>query len=109
MAGRNMTIQASINMRTAAAARRIRRTSLEMVHRARLGHPGGDLSAADILAVLFLDVLRLNPRDPQWPERDRFILSKGHCSAALYATLAEAGFFPHESLADYMRPLSRFN
>lgn len=90
-------------------ARSIRRTSLEMVHRARLGHPGGDLSAADILTVLFFGILRIDPRQPRWPERDRFILSKGHSSAALYATLAEAGFFPREELVEYMRPLSRFN
>lgn len=92
-----------------AAARSIRRTSLEMVHRAGLGHPGGDLSAADILAALFFRVLRVDPARPGWPERDRFILSKGHASAALYSTLAEAGFFPREELVQYMRPLSRFN
>lgn len=80
-----------------------------MVHRARLGHPGGDLSAADILAALYAAVLRVDPRNPRWPERDRFILSKGHCSAALYATLAEAGFLPRESLAGYMKPLSMLN
>ena len=95
--------------RLRAAARRIRRTSLEMVHRARMGHPGGDLSAADILAVLFLHVLRLDPARPRWPERDRFILSKGHASAALYATLAEAGFIAPEDLLTYMRPLSLLN
>ena len=90
-------------------ARAIRQTSLRMVHAARLGHPGGDLSAADILAVLFSSVLRFDPRQPRWPDRDRFILSKGHCSAALYATLAEAGFIPREQLAEYMKPLSLLN
>ncbi|MGH9161072.1 MAG: transketolase [Vicinamibacteraceae bacterium] len=80
-----------------------------MVHRARMGHPGGDLSSADILAVLFFDVLRVDPDNPRWPDRDRFILSKGHCSASLYATLAEAGFFPHEELASFMAPLSGLN
>lgn len=94
---------------TAGLARTIRRTSLQMVHRARLGHPGGDLSAADILAVLFSAVLRVDPSNPRWPDRDRFILSKGHCSAALYATLALRGFFPREWLADYMKPLSPLN
>lgn len=87
-------------------ARRIRRTSLEMVHAARLGHPGGDLSVADILAALYFDVLRVDPADPQAPGRDRFIMSKGHCSGSLYATLSEAGFFPREWLASYMQPLS---
>jgi transketolase len=91
------------------AATRIRRTSLQMVHRARLGHPGGDLSAADILAVLYFDVMRLDSATPRLPDRDRFILSKGHCSAALYATLAHAGFFPTEQLLSYMQPLSPLN
>jgi transketolase len=90
-------------------ARRIRRTSLRMVHQARMGHPGGDLSCADILAVLYFHVLRLRPESPRDPERDRFVLSKGHASAALYAALAERGFFPPEDLDTYMRPLSRLN
>jgi len=90
-------------------ARTIRRTSLQMVYTARLGHPGGDLSAADILAALYTAVLDIDPQNPRRPDRDRFILSKGHCSAALYATLAEAGFFPIERLAEYMKPLSMLN
>jgi transketolase len=80
-----------------------------MVHAARLGHPGGDLSAADILATLYTAVLDIDPRNPRRADRDRFILSKGHCSAALYATLAEAGFIPRERLAEYMQPLSMLN
>ena len=80
-----------------------------MVHAARLGHPGGDLSAADILATLFFHVLRVDPSHPRDPGRDRFILSKGHASGALYATLAEAGFIPREDLATYMHPLSMLN
>ena len=90
-------------------ARNIRRNSLQMVHAARLGHPGGDLSAADILAALYSAVLKIDPRNPRMPDRDRFILSKGHCSGALYATLAEAGFIPREWLAEYMKPLSLLN
>jgi transketolase len=90
-------------------ARTIRKTSLQMVHAARLGHPGGDLSAADILAVLYTSVLNIDPANPRRPDRDRFILSKGHCSAALYATLAAAGFFPQACLAEYMKPLSMLN
>jgi transketolase len=92
-----------------ALAQGIRRASLRMVHAARMGHPGGDLSCADILAVLFFRVLRLNPAWPADPTRDRFILSKGHASAALYATLAGRGFFPVEQLDTYMRPLSQLN
>ncbi|MGH9833976.1 MAG: transketolase [Blastocatellia bacterium] len=90
-------------------ANRIRRAALTMIHRAGLGHTGGDLSAADILATLYFAVLKLDPREPKMPQRDRFIMSKGHCSGALYATLAEAGFFPREELETYMRPLSRLN
>ena len=90
-------------------ARRVRRTSLQTVYDARMGHPGGDLSAADILTVLYFDILRVNPDNPKSPDRDRFIMSKGHCSALLYSTLAEAGFFPAEQLATYMKPLSMLN
>src|SRR5574338_188696 len=97
-----------INMHEAATsvlerARRIRRTTLRMVHRARMGHPGGDLSCADILAVLYFHVLRLRPERPQDPDRDRLVLSKGHASAALYAALAERGFFAASDLDTYMQ------
>lgn len=91
------------------AATRIRRSVVEMVGRARLGHIGGDLSVTDILATLFFGVLRLDPTAPRAPERDRFILSKGHCAAALYSTLALRGFMPVESLATFMQPLSALN
>lgn len=80
-----------------------------MTHAARLGHPGGDLSAADILAALFFHALAIDPANPRDPNRDRFVLSKGHASAALYATLAERGFFPREWLATYLQPLSLLN
>lgn len=91
------------------AARRIRRNSLQMTHAAKMGHPGGDFSAADILATLYLSVLRIDPANPSWPHRDRFILSKGHCSGALYAVLAEVGLLTRDSLATYMQPLSKLN
>ncbi len=93
----------------AERARHIRRASLRMVHAAKMGHPGGDLSAADILATLYFRVLSVNPGNPSDPARDRFILSKGHASAVLYATLAEKGFFPAEWLTTYMQPLSALN
>jgi transketolase len=80
-----------------------------MVHAAKMGHPGGDLSAADILATLYFRVLSVDPGNPSDPARDRFILSKGHASAVLYATLAEAGFFPTDWLTTYMQPLSALN
>lgn len=66
-------------------------------------HIGGSLSAVDILVALYREVLRVRPEEPDWPDRDHFILSKGHASAALYATLAECGFFPVEELATYGR------
>ena len=94
---------------TIAKARQIRRLALGMVYRAKQGHPGGDMSVADILATLYFGVLRLDPANPKDPKRDRFILSKGHCTGALYATLAEKGFFPVEQLDTYMQPLSRLN
>ncbi len=84
----------------------IRRCSLRMVYRAGLGHTGGDLSSADILAVLYFAILRVDPQNPTWPDRDRFILSKGHCAASLYATLAAAGFLPLKDLEDFAQPLS---
>jgi transketolase len=102
-------MQQTIGISVLERARRIRRASLRMVHQARMGHPGGDLSCADILAVLYFHVLRLRPETPRDPDRDRFVLSKGHASAALYATLAERGFFPSQLLETYMRPLSMLN
>ncbi|QHN05372.1 transketolase [Granulicella sp. WH15] len=83
--------------------------SLEMVHHAKVGHPGGDLSSTDVLVTLYLSVMRLDPANPGWPDRDRFIMSKGHCSGAFYATLAKAGFIPSSLLDTYMDPLSKLN
>lgn len=82
-------------------ATRIRAHALRMTHRAKSSHIGGCLSSADLLAVLYGRVLRVDPSRPDWPERDRFILSKGHAAAAIYATLAERGFLPMEWLDTY--------
>ena len=87
----------------------IRRRSFQMVYEAQLGHPGGDFSAADILATLYFGVLRFDPRKPDDPQRDRFVMSKGHCTGAFYAVLAGAGYFPEELLSTYMQPHSRLN
>jgi transketolase len=76
----------------------LRIDSVEMIHRRGSGHPGGALSAAEIMAALFFHKLRLDPGQPDWPERDRFILSKGHASAILYAALGRLGFFPMEDI-----------
>jgi transketolase len=95
--------------RLAEAARAIRRRDLEMVSAAGLGHVGGDLSAADIVTVLVLGVLNVDPADPATPDRDRFVMSKGHCSGLLYAALAARGFFDQVLLSSYMMPLSPLN
>jgi len=80
-------------------ARVLRYHVIEMVGRAGSGHPGGSLSSADIIAVLYFgDVLRVDPSNPAWPDRDRFVLSKGHAAPVLYAALAERGFFPERTL-----------
>jgi len=71
---------------------------LKMIYEAQSGHPGGSLSAIDILTVLFSQVLNHDPHNPQWPDRDRFILSKGHAAPALYAILAHFGYFPRNQL-----------
>lgn len=75
-------------------ARILRVHVVRMTHAAGSGHPGGSLSAADIMAALYFHILRVDPKNPQWPDRDRFILSKGHACPVLYAALAERGFFP---------------
>ena len=86
---------------TAELARRIRHHVIVMANRANASHIGSGLSIADILAVLYGRILRFDPQRPAWPERDRFILSKGHSCAALYAVLAECGFFPMQALETY--------
>ncbi len=82
-------------------ARQLRIDSIDMIYQRQAGHPGGSLSAADIMAALFFEKLRIDPARPDWPERDRFILSKGHASALLYAALARRGFFPVEDLEQW--------
>lgn len=84
-------------------ARRLRRDIVEMIYAAGSGHPGGALSAIDFLTALYFYRMRYDPKNPKWPERDRFLLSKGHACAALYAVLAEAGFFPREELKRFRK------
>lgn len=76
----------------------VRKLIIEQVHHAKSGHPGGSLSIADIITVLYFSELNVNPSDPNWEDRDRFILSKGHCAPALYAALALRGYFDKEEL-----------
>jgi transketolase len=87
--------------RVPAFARSIRVQSLRMIHRAKSSHIGSALSMADLLAVLYSRILRVDPSRLDWPERDRFILSKGHACVALYIALAERGFFPGAWLEDF--------
>ena len=82
-------------------ARRCRVDIVRMVHRAQAGHPGGSLSEIDLLVALYGTVLNVRPNEPSWPDRDRFVLSKGHASPGMYALLADLGFISHEDLTTY--------
>jgi transketolase len=82
----------------AAICRQIRRHIITMVGAAKSGHPGGSLSAVEIVTTLYWDVLRHDPANPKWPERDRFVLSKGHAAPVLYAAMAECGYTPVDTL-----------
>lgn len=82
-------------------AKVIRCHIVRMICNAQVGHPGGSLSAADILTVLYFHALNIDPKNPNWEERDRFVLSKGHAATALYSTLAERGFFSVDLLSTF--------
>ena len=82
-------------------ARQLRVDSLRLIHRRGAGHPGGALSAAEIMAVLYFHQLQIDPARPDWEGRDRFILSKGHASAVLYSALTRRGFFPFSELDNW--------
>ena len=84
-----------------SVATSVRRSILATIHHAGAGHVGGPLSATDLLTVLYFHELRIDPANPSWADRDRFIFSKGHSSIALYATLAERGYFPREELLTF--------
>ena len=88
-------------------AKRLRRHIVTMTAEAGSGHPGGSLSAVEIVTSLYFRVLRHRPDDPSWPDRDRFILSKAHACPVLYAVLAEAGYFPVEELMTFRKLNSR--
>ena len=84
-------------------AKEIRKDLIEAVYNAKSGHPGGALSIADILAVLYFKELRIDEKNPRWEDRDRLVLSKGHCSSGLYAALAERGYFDKEKLKTFRK------
>ena len=85
-----------------ACALWMRRTAFAMVHKAQLGHPGGDFSSIDILATLYMAVMNHDPKRPNWAGRDRFVMSKGHATGAIYSALCAAGYFPESWLDSYM-------
>ena len=90
-----------------AVAKELRRHIITMTATAGSGHPGGSLSSVEIVTALFFNVLRHDPKDPRWPERDRFVLSKGHGAPVLYSALAETGYFPVEELLELRKLNSR--
>jgi transketolase len=90
-----------------SVAKKIRRHIVTMTGKAGSGHPGGSLSAVEIVTTLYFKMMRHKPHDPQWPDRDRFILSKGHAAPLLYATLAECGYIPVSELCT-LRQLDSF-
>jgi len=90
-----------------ALATKLRRHVVRMTHDAKSSHVGTSLSMADLLAVLYTAILRVDPSNPRWPSRDRFVLSKGHGCAGLYAVLAERGFFPVARLAEFCQDGAR--
>lgn len=80
-------------------AKKIRKDIVTMIGQAKSGHPGGSLSAAEIVTYLYFEEMKINPADPKWEDRDRFVLSKGHAAPVLYAALAHKGYFPIEELS----------
>src|SRR6202030_4306392 len=82
----------------AAITKQMRREVIEMITEAKSGHPGGSLSAAEIVVTLYFDVMQRDPANPKWKDRDRFILSKGHACPILYAVMAECGYCPKDQL-----------
>src|SRR3989338_74229 len=84
-------------------AKELRKEIITMIYNAQSGHPGGSLSAIDMLVGLYYHKLRIDPKNPMWNERDRFVLSKGHCSPAIYSVLADKGFFQKSELDGYKK------
>jgi len=86
-----------------AKAKEIRIELLKLIHKAKSGHPGGSLSATEIMVALFYHHMKYDAKKPDWPDRDRFILSKGHCTPVLYTVFADVGYFPKEELKTFRR------
>ncbi len=86
------------NLELSKIANEVRKGVIKSTHSAKSGHPGGSLSIADIITYLYFEEMNVDPKNPKWADRDRFVLSKGHVAPALYAALAEKGYFPKEDL-----------
>jgi transketolase len=97
MKGNTMTKTSDV-AQLQAICRTVRRDIITMLTASKSGHPGGSLSAVELLVTLYFDVMKHDPKNPTWPDRDRFILSKGHAAPVLYSVLAESGYTPKESL-----------
>ena len=82
-------------------ARNVRRNIVRMTHAAKTGHPGGSLSSVEILTALYFRVMRHDPKNPSWPDRDRFVLSKGHATPLLYSVLSEAGYIDPDDMLTF--------
>ena len=91
-------MESSVKLELQKVANRIRRHVIEGTFCAKCGHPGGSLSAADMLAYLYFKEMRIDPKNPKWEDRDRFVLSKGHAAPALYGALALRGFFAEDEI-----------
>lgn len=94
-------MDATVKKQLSATAINIRKLAVEAVYYAKSGHPGGSLSIADALAYLYFKEMHIDPKNPKWDERDRFVLSKGHCAPALYSALALKGYFPIEEIKHF--------
>ena len=91
------------NLELQKEAVKVRKGIIDGVHAAKAGHPGGSLSAAEVFTYLYFEEMNIDPKDPKKPDRDRFVLSKGHTAPGLYAALANRGYFPVEDLPKYTR------
>lgn len=91
------------NIELSIISNKVRKNALTAVYSAQSGHPGGSLSAADVLTLLYFEVMNIDPKNPKDADRDRFVLSKGHCAPALYGVLAEKGYFPVEDIKGFRK------
>jgi transketolase len=100
-----LTVERTARLRRIAAD--VRKLILETVHHAKAGHVGGPLSATDMLVALYFELMNIDPANPEWEDRDRFVLSKGHSALALYAVMAKRGYFPEEEMKTFDKLDSR--